>query len=271
MTRPDSPVRMQTGKRTPITLKPRLDRTLLAYVAAASAAGVSLLALTEPSQAEVVFTPTNQTISPGHLATIDLNGDGITDFVITAHAFGFKTKGVNPTCGGTTCIRYSGSMRIKRERSNLVVGAKNFRERPFAKAFALNSKVGSSDAFLGTQTVFMQTCFVSNDTYEGYGGWRDTTRFLGLKLVLNGQNYFGWARVTEKQNSCRITATLTGYAYETTPNTPILAGQRSGNDASIEPETAAGAMLEPASLGRLARGAASLAAWRGNEGQRSGK
>jgi hypothetical protein len=50
-----------------------------------------------------------------------------------------------------------------------------------------------------------------------------------------------------------IEATLTGYAYETIPNKPIIAGKTKGPDVIT---------LEPATLGHLAQGASGISAWR---------
>jgi hypothetical protein len=67
--------------RLPISSNHNFDHNLLAY---AAAAGVGILALAQPSEAEVVFTPVNQTISPGSLA-LDLTNDGTTDFNIVSN------------------------------------------------------------------------------------------------------------------------------------------------------------------------------------------
>jgi len=53
-----------------------------------------------------------------------------------------------------------------------------------------------------------------------------------------------------------ITATLTGYAYETIPNKPIIAGKTHGPDVIT---------LQDASLGHLARGASAIPSWRAKE------
>jgi hypothetical protein len=51
-------------------------------------------------------------------------------------------------------------------------------------------------------------------------------------------------------------ATLTGYAFETIPNKPIVTGLSGGTDvSSTEPEAA--------TLGHLAAGASAIQAWRG--------
>jgi hypothetical protein len=60
-----------------------------------------------------------------------------------------------------------------------------------------------------------------------------------------------------------------GYAYETSPNTPILGGQTSGADAEASRFNPSADFttptLESASLGRLAQGATGLSAWRREE------
>ncbi len=67
-----------------------------------------------------------------------------------------------------------------------------------------------------------------------------------------GQLHYGWARLNESCNQSGHVGTgaktlLTGYAYETIPDKPIVTGQTEGSDAIT---------VQPASLGRLAQGAA---------------
>jgi hypothetical protein len=64
-----------------------------------------------------------------------------------------------------------------------------------------------------------------------------------------------------------IAATLTGCAYETVPNKPILAGQMSGSEVSsaIAPQEMLAPSHPSATLGMLARGADHLAIWRRDE------
>jgi len=61
----------------PDSLHKRLDL----YALAASTAGVSFLALGgQSAEAEIIYTPTNQTIGVNSSFNLDLNHDGITDF-----------------------------------------------------------------------------------------------------------------------------------------------------------------------------------------------
>jgi hypothetical protein len=89
------------------------------------------------------------------------------------------------------------------------------------------------------------------------GPWANVAnRYLGLKFQIKGKTHYGWARMTVKLSRADITATLTGYAYETIPNRPIVAGKTKGPDVIT---------VQPASLGHLAAGAAAIPAWRRSE------
>ena len=50
-----------------------------------------------------------------------------------------------------------------------------------------------------------------------------------------------------------LSGLLTGYAYETIPNKPIIAGKTKGPDVVT---------ISPASLGHLAAGASAIPSWR---------
>jgi len=94
-------------------------------------------------------------------------------------------------------------------------------------------------------------------------------RYLGVKFEIKGQTHFGWARLNvQVQLPLTITATLTGYAYETIPNKPIMAGKTKGPDDVMVGEPDAVRIMpppEPATLGILARGAPALPIWRREE------
>ena len=100
---------------------------------------------------------------------------------------------------------------------------------------------------------------------RSYGLWANVTnRYLGFKFLINGQVHYGWARVSVT-NSIR-TVVLTGYAYETTPNTNIIEGHISGSSAdNLMPVDLLAPVPQPASIGMLARGADALALWRREE------
>jgi hypothetical protein len=77
MNAPDS----RTPRRNLARLTPTLDKQLLAYATAATAAGIGLLA--QPAEAKIVYTAANTTIQGnGGNLNLDLNNDGIADFTI---------------------------------------------------------------------------------------------------------------------------------------------------------------------------------------------
>jgi hypothetical protein len=68
--------------RTPSDLSDSVHQRLNMYVLAASAAGVGILALAQPSEAKIVYTKTRRVIGTNGIYPLDLNHDGIIDFVI---------------------------------------------------------------------------------------------------------------------------------------------------------------------------------------------
>ena len=90
---------------------------------------------------------------------------------------------------------------------------------------------------------------------KGGDGVKD--RYLGLKFKIKGKFHFGWARLTVTITGKHdFGATLTGYAYESIANKPIIAGKTKGPDVIT---------LQSGSLGHLARGAYATQAWRAKQ------
>ena len=52
-----------------------------------------------------------------------------------------------------------------------------------------------------------------------------TNRYLGFKFLIDGQVHYGWARVSVPDI---YDVVVTGYAYETIPNKPIIEGHTFG-------------------------------------------
>jgi hypothetical protein len=81
-------------------------------------------------------------------------------------------------------------------------------------------------------------------------------RYVGLRFKIKGKIHYGWARLSVQVQNHTVVGTLTGYAYETVAGKPIKAGQIKEEDDAV---------IQPASLGHLARGASALSAWREKE------
>jgi hypothetical protein len=220
------------------------------YSVAAGAAGVGVLALAPPTQAEIAYTPTDVTITASRLHNypLDLNNDGTPDFFIdaTAHQSSHRS--------GVTSI-----IMVKPAVGNGAAGYAG----GSALALMAGQRIGSGRKFVGR---LMATVFTFSESVVRYGGpWTKVkNRYLGLQFQIDGQTHYGWARLSVGGET--LEAKLTGYAYETTPNTPIVAGKTSGTDRASA--TKGGAPFESpanATLAALALGALALPFWRRQE------
>jgi hypothetical protein len=219
-----------SGLRKTADLPESVHQQLNMYVLAASAAGVGLLALSPSAEAKIVYTKTHVVIGTNHVYALDLNHDGMVDFKIDNHSF-FTDAIV-------------ASLSAVPAANNAVVGAQTHTGFPYS-AYALmrGAKVGPKQPFSGGWMAW-------SDGANRGGRWANIRgRYLGLKFRIKGKIHYGWARLNVTVGQSRITATLTGYAYETIPNKPIIAGKAKGKDViTVQPDIA------PGSLGSLALG-----------------
>jgi hypothetical protein len=184
------------------------------YALAASAAGVGLLALATPARAEVVYTPANQVIGHNGVYGLDVNHDGTVDFLIQQWNYGNWASNnqllADPAVG------------------NGVEGT-----RRAAAVLQSGQPIGPSQNFIAGDQNGEVMLSVTHTTTGGpshlHGSWANVSnRYLGLKFQIGGQTHYGWARVNVQRKGFHFLTTLTGYAYETAPNTAINAGQTSG-------------------------------------------
>lgn len=232
---------IQTSRPT-LPVNAKLDKRLIAYVAAAGAAGVEVLAVAHPAQAKVVYTPANVTIAENSQFPLDLNQDGVNDFSFSHFAYGHFDHFY---AAGLGANRMLGNGSASALHFGLPIGPMG----QFSH-FGLMAKCGGASS--GSYTT---------------GKWPNVqNRYLGLQFSINGKTHYGWARFTVTVNH-GIIGTLTGYAYETIPNKRILAGQTWGTDSAefAQDKPISEATLGPASLGVLARGADGLSLWRREE------
>jgi hypothetical protein len=270
----------RNSKRVTGRLNSKLEKNLLTYVAAASAAGVGMLASPEAVEAEVVYTPVRTTINYG--ITLDLNNDGIADFYLIP--FGAAS------IGGSLRISYLQVCHIPENgfshqcvssSSKLQTNADNVVRVVATGAAALppGATIGGGPRFsptgvavwMGGRDFYSRS---SNTAQHWIGPWVNGgkgvfNRYLGLKFKIDGEFHFGWARlnVTTTAHSGFV-ATLTGYAYETIPGKAIVAGQTTGSaeTSNLNPIYPIMPVREvDPSLGSLALGAPGLSIWRREE------
>jgi hypothetical protein len=258
MSRPHSVNRSSLKRRPTSSLNKKLDRKLLAYTTAASAAGASLLALAQPAHAEIVYTPANQTISANQQFSLDLNNDGIEDFDIDNQFSPMGVKGGHR--GGAFPTNGSYSEGVLLALPDVSPNRVLMNSAHLASALLPAQRVGA-DGKWDHQWGRMESCAARSDqSVSNKGQWNNVkTRYLGLAFSIQGQIHYGWARLNVSEKGCVITAVLTGYAYETIPGKPIITGKTSG-----QTEASAVERIEP-TLGLLAKGSIGLDAWRRDE------
>lgn len=233
-----------------------LNHRLNLYALAAGAAGAGLLTVPQLLEAEVVFTPTHITLTNGKLP-IDLNNDGTIDFTLS-----------NKSVGGSCCF-YT--------RNLSVIGGFVGSSQNGVIGVGLNANALKPGQTIGPRQLFlfapmrMATAFNDSNSFFFVSGpfANHTDRFLGFKFNISGQGHphYGWARFSIVKAGFNgslpvISATLTGYAYETVENRPIMAGQTKSESASLANPSGASPTSQPATLGALALGAPGLDAWR---------
>ena len=232
-------------KKATQSLTSKLEKHLTTYVAAATAAGVAMIAASQPAEAKVVYTATNTVIGNG--TTLDLNNDGTPDFKFTFNELSKAVVlAVQPDVKGSGAeIQVKGGAAI---------------------AGIFGQPVGPGNHFAASASgygwVFMADAGSYSVTWF-FGPWANAkNRFLGFKFEINGQTHYGWARLSVGDYIHQQPVVLTGYAYETTANTKIVEGELTGTADNFAPADLLAPTQPGASLGALARGADAMSLWR---------
>ncbi len=192
-----------------------------------------MLALAQPIEAKILYTPANVQIGNSGVLhyQLDLNHDGVKDF-----SFSYP---------GTSHATQTAALIVQALDKTNGVAVVGLPEYP--ADFAAGKGDGPGRKFISARQQIMALWFIS--TYQGIktyrGNWLNVqNRYLGLKFLIKGKVHYGWARLNVAVHGS-IQGTLTGYAYETIPNKPIITGKTKGPDVIT---------LEPGSLGALAAG-----------------
>jgi hypothetical protein len=269
MTVPSAQSSTPRKERTRSHLSALLEENVSTYVKVAGAAGVALLACARPSEAKVIATKTDIVVPiNGGVIQFDINGDGQNDFGLSAFGptttctFGREKR----TPKGELGCFFNDQLRVvPAQAANEVWQDGTSYNYKCAADLAGGARIGAGRPF-GTGVMVM---YGDEGTSEGFQfcPWRGKAKpYLGVKFLdTEGAVHYGWVRVKVNYTN----ATIEGYGYETIPNKPISAGALNGADDDASVATPSDQLApkapEPASLGRLAQGAAGLVAWRRDE------
>lgn len=225
------------------------------YSIAAAAAGVSVLALVQPAESEVVITKKSIPINVGKAVSIDLNKDGISDFEFSVTSFRTARSShlnvkeiVKPLTGGA-----------------VVGGPLGALPGPYASALAHGAKIGPSAHFSGDQVTIQRLSAYDSGAGRSYGNWSyyaGKNLFLGVKFLIKGETHYGWIRLAVGPGRSTVPGNILGYGYETVANKRISAGVASKNASNARAEQHVEKPGGIPSLGMLALGADGMALWR---------
>jgi hypothetical protein len=251
-----------------------IHQPLSVFALAAVVAVASVLALTQPSEAKIVYTLAKVGMYNNGQYKLDLNNDGIADFTL------------QEVFEQTDPCYYRGPFTTRYLSETPAQGAGATADtKGFPTALDEGVEIGSNSGFNPAAAYMAYVAagyfFDAHCRYEATvaGNWINVAdRYLGLEFQIHGKLHFGWARLTVQVTGILgriwISTKLTGYAYETIAGKSIKAGQtKEAADDPTNEDFGPGASLtnpipnppQPASLGMLALGAQGVPLWRRKE------
>ena len=262
MSKAESTIGNSTTGRSATRLGASLNKNLVSYAIAASAAGVGLLALAQPAEARIVYTPAHRKLPLNGDLFLDVNHDGINDFRFHIATFDANVRGTSGTQDSAFLWAYP------QGTANQVFG-----NQPYASALRAGVRIGPKGCLTQGRGTMGGGIFTGAPQY--LGPWADSGkavnhRYVGLKFVIHGKVHFGWARLNVRvyrNPEATVSAVLTGYAYETVPNKPIVAGKTKSPDRvnADQNVSLSAPPTQTATLGLLALGSPALSIWRREE------
>jgi hypothetical protein len=259
--------------RKTIEVSERFNKRWLGYAAAAGAAGVGVLGGAQPANADIIYTLTNTPVS----GTVSINMDGVTALSLTNHASVFGT--CFPLGNGGCLWHEFGGARMSAGGPNVIMAGQGNSVAQLPRGAYL----GASLAMPGIGGPVMASergnfgFFASSNSWNGHswrhhrssflgplqasqaaGQWGGGNGYLGFEFLAPDGWHYGWASVDVGVKNITedfsYQETLIGYAYNTVPGQPLLAGQEHYQPMAPTPE--------PGTLGLLAIGSLGLGLWR---------
>jgi hypothetical protein len=208
---------------------------LNAYAAAASAAGVGMLAAgAQTANAKVVYHHAGITVDGAGPVYLDLNNDGIKDFRFSD---GNNVERPAHVHGASDAFSSYWLNAKPDQRANRISSA----GQNCAAALRKDVEIGPSSPFQNASST-VRMAWGSNGGGQScpWAGIRGA--YLGVRFVIEGKAHYGWVRMNQPKNDFGFPRMIVGYAYESVAGKAILTGATSGADEA------------KGSLGALARG-----------------
>ena len=175
-----------------------------------------------PPGSTIIYTDVNpdSAISGNSAYNLDLNNDGIYDFTINTV---FDIAGCGTRCG-TSTINVSNVTIANGSNNGIVYKLADYLVSPLDSQTVIDSSSQWSYITNRALTIYLLgtrncgTCSTSGGLWYG-----NVDKYMGLKLIKGLNTYYGGVRLNE--NTILRTLTIKDYAYNSSPNQSILAGQ----------------------------------------------
>lgn len=209
------------------------------------------------AEAQIIYTdviPDTTVQSDGGVYALDLNNDGITDFniaIFNNQIAQCGSSGSNKPGGCGTITNYY--IIITPNGVNAIISDSDS-EWSMTSAFLLGTPIDSSSSTWNNNSNFLEAlgyyCFQGESCeislIGNFGSEGD--KYIALQLDVNSQKYYGWVRLSTYWGQDGFGSegggvgdpssfTVKDYAYNSTPDQPILAGQLNNNPIVILPST----------------------------------
>ena len=194
-------------------MKKQLQKKLSAFIVTAmmfSASANAQIVYTDVNPDYVISIPVVNPIPTDY--NIDLNNDGISDYKISC-LFGFAP------CRFRQYVSY---VKVSALNTNAVVAVGT--TNPLAMNF--NDGILSGLAFSTSGYLrYVSGGYCGSTTL---GVWPNSLdRYLGLKLIVGANTYYGWVRIQVSVGVNPFSCTIKDYAYNSISNQSLLAGETS--------------------------------------------
>ena len=191
---------------------------------------VTAMMFSVSANAQIVYTDVNPDVvrscsftgGCGGAYSIDLNTDGMNDFILAPRASQFGCG-----CRGRYALGQRDSAVISSTSTSWIADT--------AGGYALNTLIDSSLGWTNAlHLLALQPMVCVPCSFGGYnlsqpsasGPWKNISgKYLALKIQVGTNFYYGWIKLGVTIASYSVSITIMEYAYNSIPNQPILAGE----------------------------------------------
>jgi len=199
-----------------VTMKDSLKKKIKSYSLLAAA----VVLCNKETDAQIIYTDIDPDIdysvnTRDFFYTLDLNKDEEFDFRFHE----YYSISVRTYAGSQWRYLKRNFITVEKINSNSVLASNDLK---FPIPLKLNDTINNTRPWISFGTLLS-----SNNGNFTKGLWRDLSGYLGLKIKIDNNSYYGWVRIEVYSAEYNYGFRIKDYAYNIQPDQPILAGQKS--------------------------------------------